>query len=260
MNTLKILKESEVAHVELHRPEVGNAFNPDMIREITVVARELAADRNVRAVVLQGAGKHFCSGGDLKWMQESVHYKKRKNIEDALALHEMYMTLYRFPKPWVVRLHGSVFGGGVGLAACADVALADDKTTFCLSETKLGLLPAVVGPFVLRKIGLSRFRALGLSAKPFSAHEAYAFGLVHGVCSEKELPSMVHEWVSTLLKNGPEAMANFKQLVWHMEAKPIPLMKAKTTRAIAKARASKEGQEGLKAFFEKRSPSWQKRP
>lgn len=245
-----------IARVELARPDVGNAFTLEMIRELITVLRAHEADPKVRVVALSGQGKHFCLGADLGWMKDSAKQKKKQNYADALAWHDLMLTAHRLAKPLVAKVHGGAFGGGVGLAACADVVVAAADATFSLSEVRLGLVPAVIAPFVGRKIGASWLRAWGLSARRLGAIEAARLGLVHEAVPAEQLDATVGRWLADLGEGSPAAMQNFKALLWQIDNKNISMAKAKTTRAIVRARTSKEGQEGLAAFLEKRKPSW----
>ena len=248
--------EGPVARIVLSRPEVGNAFDPATIDAMVGHFRALNQDPSVRVAVLSGEGKHFCLGADLSWMRASANQKKSQNHRDALALHALMLAAYRFEKPLIARVQGGVYGGGVGLAACADVVVAAQDAAFCLSETKLGLVPAVIAPFLLRKLGASRTRAMGLSARTFTATQAQAWGLVHEVVPAEGLDAAVDAWASDFLAGSTEAHQNFKGLLWNIDAKNISMSKAKTTRAIVRAKSSKDGREGMSAFLEKRDPAW----
>ncbi|MBI4161035.1 MAG: enoyl-CoA hydratase/isomerase family protein [Acidobacteria bacterium] len=256
---LKVIRTENAVEVRLDRPEVHNAFDAALIRELNETLRGLAAEPGLRVLVLSGAGPNFCAGADLHWMRESIRYTKKENEADALRLHRMLRRLYEFPRPTIARVQGGVFGGGVGLVSCCDVAVAAEDATLCLSETRLGILPAVISPFVIRKIGPAGLRAWGLSAKRMTAAEAFRIGLVNEVVPESRLDAAVAEWTGRFLENGPEAMALLKRLTTEVEGAPLGLAASKTGRAIARARAGKEGQEGMLAFLEKRPPSWRPR-
>jgi len=246
-----------VARVTLNRPDLHNAFNEDMIQELQAAFAGFTKQSEVRAVVLQAESKSFCAGADLNWMKKMVDYTFEQNVEDAHALARMLRTIHDCPKPVVARVHGAAFGGGVGLVSACDMAVAVEAATFSLSEVKLGLLPAVISPFVLKKIGSGAAHRYFLTAERFNAAEALRIGLIHDVVSDAEaLDASVNKLVDALLANGPEAVSQCKVLieqVCHTEwSRAVDI----TTKMIAERRSSREGQEGMKAFLEKRSPSW----
>ncbi len=253
---IQILRHGSWVELRLCRPELHNAFDPAMIAELTRSLQELSEDLSLRLLVLAGEGKNFCAGADLNWMRESAGYTSKRNEEEALRLHRMFQALHEFPRPTLARVQGAVFGGGVGLVACCDAAVAAADAVFCLSEVRLGILPAVIGPFLIRKIGVGNYRAYGLSAKPIPAAEALRIGLAQEVVPLERLDAAVQEWVDRFLGNGPEAMARLKSLIAEIEFLPTAEAAGKTARAIARARAGKEGQEGLKAFLDKGRPAW----
>ena len=246
-----------VARVTLSRPELHNAFNEVMIQELQAVFAGFTRQSDVRVVVLQAESKSFCAGADLNWMKKMVDYTFEQNVEDAHALASMLRTIHDCPKPVIARVHGAAFGGGVGLVAACDMAVALDSASFSLSEVKLGLLPAVISPFVLKKIGSGSAHRYFLTAERFSAAEALRIGLIHDTAPDVEaLDARVDVLINALLANGPEAVAQCKVLieqVCHVEwSRAVDI----TTKMIAERRSSREGQEGMKAFLEKRSPSW----
>ncbi len=254
--TIKITPDGGVVEVRLARPEVHNAFDSRLIGELTSALETLAADSRCRVLILSGEGKNFCAGADINWMRESIRFSRKENEEDALRMHRMLQTLDDFHKPTVGRIQGATFGGGVGLIACCDVAVATDRATFCLSETRLGILPAVISPFVARKIGVSGLRTYGLSARRFAADEALRIGLIQESVPPGELDGAVRAWVDLFLANGPEAMATLKQLSQEIAYLSPEDASIRTAKTIARARTGSEGQEGLKAFLEKRQPGW----
>jgi methylglutaconyl-CoA hydratase len=251
--------EGPIEYLTLNRPEVRNAFNQIVIEELTAWAADLrtrAASRDVRVVVLRGAGKSFCAGADVAWMAKTIDYSEDENLRDATAMSRMFQAIDDLPVPVVGRIHGAALGGGAGLAAVCDIVVADEQTLFGFTEVKLGILPAVISPFALAKIGKSAARELFLTGARFSAARAKEIGLVHAVASAHELDNTVATYVQELLTGGPEAIAAAKALiptVWeHTSAAAMPM----TTAAIAGRRVSPEGQEGLRAFLGKRKPSW----
>lgn len=250
--------EGPIEYLTLNRPEVRNAFNQIVIEELTAWAADLRtrASRDVRVVVLRGAGKSFCAGADVAWMAKTIDYTEDENLRDATAMSRMFQAIDELPVPVVGRIHGAALGGGAGLAAVCDIVVADEQTLFGFTEVKLGILPAVISPFALAKIGKSAARELFLTGARFSAARAKEIGLVHAVASAHELDNTVATYVQELLTGGPEAIAAAKALipqVWeHTSAAAMPM----TTAAIAGRRVSPEGQEGLRAFLAKRKPSW----
>jgi len=258
-------RDGPVEYLTLNRPEVRNAFNETLIAELTDWAARTgeAAGRAggsdaVRAVVLTGAGKVFSAGADVAWMAKTVHYSEHENLRDATAASRMFAALDSLPVPLVGRIHGAALGGGAGLAAVCDIALAEEQTQFGFTEVKLGIVPAVISPFVLAKIGRSAARELFVTGARFSAARARDIGLVHAVVSTSELDAAIAHVVSEILAAGPEAIAAVKSLIRDVWGRPVEEAAEITTRVIAARRVSPEGQEGLKAFLEKRKPSWNK--
>jgi methylglutaconyl-CoA hydratase len=254
---LDIQREGAVARVFLNRPDVRNAFNDAVIAELTVAFRELGADSSLRAIVLGGHGKAFCAGGDLNWMRAMADYSWEQNRTDAQALADMLYTLYTCPVPLVGRVHGDCYAGGVGLAAVCDVLVATDGMQFCLSEARLGLLPATIGPYVVRALGEQASRRYFISAERFSAAEAHRLGFVHELATADTIDAKVDTIVQTLVANGPAAVKASKNLVQDLAAAPLTAeLRADTARRIADIRASDEGREGVQSFLSKRAPRW----
>ena len=246
-----------VAEVWLNRPEVRNAFNDGVINELTAVFRELSSDSSLRAIVLAGHGKSFCAGADLSWMRAMADYSWQENAADAQRLADMLWTIYSCPVPIVGRIHGDCYAGGMGLAAVCDVLVAAHGVQFCLSEARLGLLPATIGPYVVRALGEQASRRYFVTAERFSAERAHALGFVHEVVAADALDVKVAEIVATLVANGPHALRACKQLVQDVAGQPITAeLRQNTARRIADIRASEEGREGVQAFLQKREPSW----
>ena len=256
--TLEILRPSaHVAEVWLNRPEVRNAFNDGVIAELTAAFRSLGADAELRAVVLGGRGKAFCAGADLSWMRAMADYSWEENQADAGRLAEMLWTLYNCPLPVVGRIHGDCYAGGVGLAAVCDVLVAAEGMQFCLSEARLGLLPATIGPYVVKALGEQASRRYFITAERFSATEAKALGFVHEVVAAEALDAKVAEIVGLLVANGPAAVKACKRLVHDVAGHAIDAsLRDDTARRIADIRASSEGREGVQAFLNKRDPAW----
>ncbi len=255
--TLKTTLEKGVFTIELARPEVRNAFNDQLIMDLQDTFDKIAADAAVRVVVLRGQGPVFCAGGDLKWMQEAIKLAGRDNLEDTRRLAKMFATLNHCPKPVVGLVHGAVIGGGVGLTSICDYVIASKETVFSLAEVRLGIIPACIGPFVLAKIGESHARAYFMSAERFTADRAMAIGLVHELADSPEaLTAACDRITKNLLQCGPNAMTAAKSLVRELKTKEFEESLEYVAKVLAELRVTPEGQEGLKAFLEKRKPSW----
>lgn len=252
-------REGTVEHLTLNRPDVRNAFNEQVIAELTdwaIRIREAAVRHEVRAVVIAGAGKVFCAGADATWMSKSVHYTEAENLRDATAMSRMFAAIDELPVAVIGRIQGAALGGGAGLVAVCDIVVSEDAASFGFTETKLGIVPAVISPFVLAKIGQSAARALFLTGARFSAARAKEINLVHEVVPATDLDAAVDRHVHELLTAGPEAIAAAKALIPNVAGRPIADAMPITAAAIAARRVSPEGQEGLRAFLEKRKPSW----
>jgi methylglutaconyl-CoA hydratase len=246
-----------VGIIWLNRPELRNAFNDAMIAELTTALKALEADDAIRAVVIAGAGTAFCAGADLNWMKRMSGYSFAQNHADAMGMATMLNTLYTLKKPTVARVHGAAFAGGVGLVAACDIAVAAYEAEFCLSEVKLGLIPATISPYVIRAMGERAARRYFLSAERFSAAEAYRTGLVSDIAPPHELDDRIDELLEHLLLAGPAAQALSKDLIRAVAGGAINAdMISDTASRIATARASAEGKEGVSAFLEKRQPEW----
>jgi methylglutaconyl-CoA hydratase len=255
--TLQIERDGGVARVWLNRPEVRNAFNEAVIAELGEAFATLGADASLRAIVLGGHGKAFCAGADLAWMRQMADFTWEQNRADAQALADMLWTLYRCPVPIVGRIHGDCYAGGVGLAAVCDILVASDAATFCLSEARLGLLPATISPYEIRALGEQAARRYFVSAERFGAREAHAIGFVHELTTAEGLDAKVDEIVAALEANGPMAVRACKALVQDIAGRPISgALRADTARRIADVRASDEGKEGVASFLQKRKPGW----
>jgi methylglutaconyl-CoA hydratase len=256
--TLDIRRPSPfVAEVWLNRPEVRNAFNDGVIKELTAAFRTLGADPSLRVIVLGGHGKAFCAGADLGWMRAMADYSWEENRADAARLAEMLWTVWSCPLPVVGRIHGDCYAGGVGLAAVCDVLVAAEGMQFCLSEARLGLLPATIGPYVVRALGEQASRRYFVTAERFDAARALGLGFVHEVVPVAELDACVSGIVATLVANGPAAVKACKLLVKDVAGRPLDAaLREDTACRIADIRASAEGREGVQAFLGKREPAW----
>jgi methylglutaconyl-CoA hydratase len=249
-------REGPVEYVTLNRPDVRNAFNEHVIADLTRWAAATASDQDVRCVVLSGAGKVFSAGADVAWMSKMVSYTRDENIRDAQAMARMFSALDSLPVPLVGRIHGAALGGGCGLAAVCDIVVADTDAVFGFTEVKLGILPAVISPYALAKIGRSAARELFLTGMRFSAQRAKEIGLVHAVVPLPQLDAKIQEYVKEILGAGPEGIAAAKALIPKVWSRLAPEAMGITADAIAARRVSPEGQEGMKAFLEKRKAAW----
>jgi methylglutaconyl-CoA hydratase len=258
MNVIELHRPSaHVAEVWLNRPEVRNAFNEELIAALTQTFVALSAEPGLRVIVLGARGKAFCAGADLNWMRAMADYSWEQNRADAQKLADMLWAMDQCPVPVVGRVQGDCYAGGMGLAAICDVLVASDNATFCLSEARLGLLPATISPYVIRALGQQASRRYMVTAERFSAAEAQRHGLVHRLCAPEQLDSEVAALVATLVANGPLATRACKLLVRDVSAATMSeALRAETARRIADIRASDEGKEGLQSFLQKRPPAW----
>ena len=256
-NGLALGLDDGVLRVTLNRPQVHNAMNPEMINALLVVFRELTHREDVRVVVLSGEGRSFCAGADLAFMRAAADYSFDQNVADGELIFDLMRIIDECPKPVVGRINGAAIGGGVGLVSCCDIVVAAERARFGLSEVRLGILPAVISPFVLAKIGEANGRELFLTGERFDAHHAQRIGLVQHVIMEEQLDAKVNERVQQLLLAAPGAQAAAKELIRFVAKKPKGETREYTARLIAQRRASDEGREGMSSFLEKRKPTWQ---
>jgi methylglutaconyl-CoA hydratase len=255
---LHTIDERGVVTLTLDRPQLHNAFDDTLIVELIKVLALYKANPQSRLLVLRANGKSFSAGADLNWMQRVAQYSQAENKADAENLAELMFSLYHFPHPTLAVVQGAAFGGGVGLVSCCDIAVASDKASFCLSEVKLGLVPAVISPYVIAAIGTRQAQRYFLSAERFDAQTAYHLGLVQKPCTPEELDNQVTDLINSLLSNAPVALTACKQLIHRVDASINPELRDYTTSLIAQLRVSPEGQEGLAAFLEKRPAGWLK--
>jgi methylglutaconyl-CoA hydratase len=250
--------EKNVVTVSLNRPGVRNAFHPELISELTQVFKNLAVEKSISAVILRGEGPAFCAGADLTYMKSMAGFSLAENRQDADELFEMFWTLRNFPFPLIGRLHGHVMGGALGLAAVCDIVAAVEATQFCFSEVKLGLVPAVISPFVLEKIAPSFARRFMLSGEVFTGEEAVSAGLVQFCADAVQVDEYIAKLVKNFARNGSEAMRATKSLLlsFYGQEQSWSKKRADVTGLIAERRVSAEGQEGLQSFLEKRTPAW----
>jgi len=254
--TVTITRDGFVATVTMARPDVHNAFNEHLIAQLRGAFEELASDEGVRVVALAGEGKSFSAGADLDWMRRAAGFSEKENLRDAAAAAALWRAVAECPKPVVARVHGNAFGGGAGLVAASDIAIASEQAMFGFTEVRLGLVPATVAPHVVEKIGPGRALALFLTGERFDARRALEIGLVHQVVEAGQLEIAVGAVVDSLLLGGPDAQAACKQLVRHVASADRSEVDGYTAAMIAEARAGAEGREGVGAFLEKRKPQW----
>jgi methylglutaconyl-CoA hydratase len=253
---LTVSRDEGIERLTLARPDVRNAFNEGMITELTWWADSVLADTSVRMVILDGAGPAFCAGADLEWMGRMARYTREQNVDDANELARAFLTLDRLPMPVIGRVHGAALGGGAGLVAICDIVVAADDAVFGFTEVRLGLIPAVISPFVIAKIGRSAARELFLTGDRFSAARARELGLVHSVVPTADLDREVARYQQLLSAGAPGAQAAAKQLIAEVSRRGPADVATLCAEAIAARRVSPEGQEGIRAFLEKREPSW----
>jgi len=254
--TFKLDRDGAALHMVLDRPQVKNAFDEVMIREIADACDEIAHDASVRVVVLTGAGTVFSAGADLNWMKKVAAYGFEENVEDALIFARMLEALYRLPKPTIARINGACMGGGVGLVSACDVAVSVPEAKFALREILLGIAPSAISPYVLRKIGERHAHDYFLTGRTFDANRAREIGLINEVVERELLDAEVDVWVKRFLHAGPAAIAATKKLINRVAWSSIEDVQDYTARTIASLRGSDEGREGFAAFFEKRKPDW----
>ena len=256
--TIKYSIKDNVARVTLNRPEIHNAFNETMIGELLEIYKKFAEMEEMRVVVITGEGKSFCAGADLNWMGGVIKYSYEQNLNESMQLAELFYTMYSLPKPTIAMVNGAAIGGGAGMVAVNDFVIASDRAKFSFSEVKLGLVPACISPYVIRRVGENRSRELFLSGERIDAQKAFNFGFVNQVVPPEKLETTVKQQIAQLLSSGPNALAICKDLLEKVPQLSLGQAKKYTAEAIAELRVSDEGQEGMKAFFEKRKPNWTK--
>jgi len=256
METIVYTIDKLVARVTFNRPEVHNAFNDQMIEELTHVFKDIQKRESVRVVVLTGEGESFSAGADINWMRKVKDYSFEENLKNSLKLADLFYFVYSLPKPTIARVNGIAIGGGTGLVAVCDIAIASSVAKFSFSEVKLGLVPACISPYVIRKCGEGRTREFFLTGERLSAEKALSAGLVNQVVPPEELDEAVEDLVSQLLSSGPQAIGVCKELLGNVPSLSFEEAKEYTARVLSGLRISDEGQEGTKAFLEKRKPKW----
>jgi methylglutaconyl-CoA hydratase len=260
MSNLLLDKSEGVAILTLNRPDIHNAFDDALIADMTAALQEIDADGAVRVLVLSANGKSFSAGADLNWMRRMAAYTEEQNLHDAMGLAELMAALNKLRKPTVARVQGPAYGGGVGLVACCDIAVASHDAVFALSEARLGLIPAVISPYVIAAIGERMARRYFLTAERFDAAEAYRIGLVHDiVLGEDALDGRIEQFIGALLAGGPVAQRECKDLIRAVSGRPANgSLILDTAERITRIRVSPEGREGIEAFLDKRNPAWVK--
>jgi len=254
--TILVSHDGPLARIALNRPQVHNAFNETMIRELQDAFDSLKDGAETRVVILTGQGRSFCAGADLNWMRKVKDFSFEENLEGSKRLAELMYTIYSLPLPTIARVNGAAIGGGTGLMAACDLVIAAQTARFSLSEVKLGLVPAVISPYVVRRAGESACREFMLTGERLAAEKAQRFGLVNQVVPLEELDRAVQERVEQLLTSGPEALSTCKELLRRVPGMSFDEVRAYTAEVIARLRISREGQEGMSAFLEKRKPKW----
>ena len=254
---LKVDIRKPVAFVLLDRPEVHNAFNDELIKLITDTFEELGRRNDVRVIVLGGNGKSFCAGADLNWMKRMVQYTREQNLEDARAVGRMYLAIAKCPKPVIARVHGHALGGGAGLVAACDIGVAIESVQFGFTEVKLGIIPAIIAPFVIARVGPGRAREFFITGERFLAPVALSTGLIqHVAAHERALDALIDSKIAQILTSAPGAVAAAKELIFGVTARTLESSLEFAAEAIAQARTSSEGQAGMQAFLERQKPPW----
>ena len=256
-NTLELQADGPVARIWLNRPELRNAFDDEVIGELSAAFAQVVARPEVRVIVLGARGPAFCAGANLNWMRRAADFTREQNTQDAAGLAAMLRTIHESPKPVIARIQGDVYAGGMGLVAACDMAVSVDSANYCLSEVKIGLIPATISPYVLRAMGTRAAQRYFLTAERFSAAEALRIGFVPEVVGADALDAKVDELVKALCNASPAAVRACKQLIADVAGREIDdALVAETVQGIADIRASEEGREGVQAFLQKRKPNW----
>jgi methylglutaconyl-CoA hydratase len=254
--TIEVERENDLATVTLNRPDMHNAMNEELMKELTACFNNLSTDENIRVVILTGNGKSFCAGADLNWMKSMANYSEEENIRDSRLLLELYEAIYTCPKPVIGRINGHAFGGGLGLIAVCDLTIGVPGKKFAFSEAKLGIIPSVISTYIVRRIGLANMRRLFITGERFTSDHAKDIGILDYVVPEEEFDEMVQKYVDQLRSSGPKAIKEAKNLVSKCEQMDRGAYKEFTVDKIAELRVSNEGQEGINAFLEKRKTTW----
>ena len=257
-NLLKKIDSRGIYYLNINRPQVMNAFDENLIKELDICLSEISNNKDIRALVLTGEGKAFSAGGDLDWMRRMSGVSHEENHRDAMKLAVMLKKLYSLPFPTIAAVNGAAFGGGVGLVAACDIAIGNEYAKFSLSEVRLGLIPATISPYVVRAVGSRNARYLFLTSTIISSEEAFHMGLLHQHAKNEDFNSLIEKNIDNILKGGPKALKSSKELIFFVEGKNIDeVLMMETAKRIADARATNEGKEGTEAFLNKRKPNWQ---
>lgn len=254
--TIEVLKDKNIVTVMLNRPDVHNAMNEKLMKELTTCFKDLNQDDNTRIIILTGKGKSFCAGADLNWMKNMANYSKEQNIEDSRLLLNLFEAIYNCSKPVIGRINGHAFGGGLGLLAVCDINVATPDLKFAFSEVKLGIIPSVISTFIGKRISVADMRRLFITGERFDSDYAKEIGLIDYIVPEDEFDSKINEYVEQLLSSGPNAIGEVKNLVDKYLELDLEKYKTFTVEKISELRVSEEGQEGINAFMEKRKPKW----
>lgn len=257
--TIQTRHEDSVGWITFNRPDIHNAFNSTVISELSAAFTDMEKDSTVRVVVLTGAGKSFCAGADLNWMRGVISQSFDENLAESNALADLFWQIYSFKRPVIGRINGAAIGGGTGFVAVCDIAIAADSAVFSFSEVKIGVVPACIGPYVVKKMGEGKARELFITGERMNAQRAHEVGLVNKVVGDEQLDAEINALIDSLLSSGPEAVAMAKRLVSSVGDMTPEQFRPWTADMIAKLRVSPEGQEGMDAFLNKRKPNWVKK-
>jgi methylglutaconyl-CoA hydratase len=255
-NTILLNKKKGISTISLNRPNVHNAMNEKLIKELTNCFEVLSGDENTRLIILTGLGKSFCAGADLNWMKSMANFSIDENIQDSNLLSRLYESIYSCPKPVIGKINGSAFGGGIGLIAVCDISVSLPENIFAFSEVNLGIIPSVISTYIVKRIGISNMRRLFITGERFDANYAKKIGLIDFLVEKKELDKIVDKYSKIIFSSGPNAIIEVKELIFKYEELPIEKYKEYTVQKISDLRVSNEGQEGINAFLEKRKPIW----
>ena len=258
LKTIKYQKKNKVITITLNCPYTHNAFDDVMIKELIKAFKQAGKEKDARAIVLTGSGKSFCAGANINWLRKMKDFSQKENYKDSLELANLYYDIYTHPLPVIGRINGAAIGGGCGLVAVCDISIASDKAFFSLSELKIGVIPAVISPYIIKRLGEGRTKELFLTSERIKPQKALGYGLVNFIIANSKLDEKVNEVVSSILRNGPIAVKETKKLFHDLEQMKIKAVAEHTSKIIAKLRVSKEGQEGTLAFLKKRNPDWVK--